>query len=324
MDFELSDDQVALVDGVRSLLQGRFSIEHLRSLEEHGGLDRGRWKELADTGVFALTLPEADGGVGLGYADAVLVFEELGRALVSGPLVGSFLAAGLVPGAAEGTAIVGVVERPTDGDLAYVEYLDGLDVLLVLDAEGVWQVDVASVRAAATPLARPTDPLTPAAKVRGLPQGERIADAATAAAWRVRGAVLTAATQLGLAEGACDLGVAYAKERQQFGKPIGAFQAVKHLCADMVSRVEVSRAAVYQAGVCLDDPSILEPSYAASVAKLVADDAASANGKDCVQVHGGMGYTWEVDAHLFLKRAWVRGTTFGDADAHAEAMAATL
>jgi alkylation response protein AidB-like acyl-CoA dehydrogenase len=160
--------------------------------------------------------------------------------------------------------------------------------------------------------------------VAELPRGEQVADAATAAAWRTRGATLTSALQLGVAEGACELATAYAKERRQFGKPIGQFQAIKHLCADMVSRVEVCRAAVYMAGVCLDAPDVGDPGRAASVARILADRASSENGKDCVQVHGGMGYTWEVDAHLFVKRAWALATAFGSSDEHAESLAMSV
>jgi alkylation response protein AidB-like acyl-CoA dehydrogenase len=140
----------------------------------------------------------------------------------------------------------------------------------------------------------------------------------------VRGAVLTSAVQLGLAEGALELATAYAKERQQFGKVIGSFQAIKHLCADMVARVEVCRAAVYMAGVCLDDPEVGDPARAASVARVLANAASSDNGRDCVQVHGGMGYTWEVDAHLFVKRAWVLATAYGSSDEHADRLALTV
>ena len=320
MDFELSDDQVALVDGMRSLLVGRFDIEAVRALEATGGIDRGRWRELAETGVFSLALSEADGGVGLGWIDAVLVFEELGRALVPGPLVGTAVAAGLVEGAASGDVLVGMIERPKDGDPTYVEHPVGIDTLLVLDADGVWQVDPKTLDL--HHIHKPLDVLTPAARTPSLPQGERIADAATAVTLRARGAVLTSAIQLGLAEGSCDLATAYAKERQQFGKPIGQFQAIKHICADMVGRVEVLRAAVYMAGLCLDDAEIEDPVRAASMARIIANNASSENGKDCVQVHGGMGYTWEVDAHLFLKRAWALSTAFGSTDDHAEAMAA--
>ncbi len=320
MDFELSDDQVALVDGLRSLLAGRFSNEVVRALEATGGVARDRWRELAETGVFSLALPEAEGGVGLGWIDAALVFEELGRALVPGPLVATALAAGLVDGAASGDVIVGMIERPIDGDVAHIEYAGSIDTLLVLDADGIWRVDPhdLDLRTAHKPL----DAWTPIAHVAQLPQGACIADAAVAATLRNRGAVLTSAIQLGLAEGACDLAVAYAKERRQFDKPIGQFQAVKHLCADMASRVEVARAAVYMAGLCLDDASIEDPARAAAMARIVASNASSENGKDCVQVHGGMGYTWEVDAHLYLKRAWVLAWAFGSTDDHAETMAA--
>ena len=121
-----------------------------------------------------------------------------------------------------------------------------------------------------------------------------------------------------------ELGTAYAPERQQFGKPIGTFQAVKHLLADMLTRSEVARAAVYAAGVTLDDPSVGDPDRSAAGAKFIAGHAAIANAKSCIQVHGGMGFTWEVDVHLFLKRAWVLETVFGTGDHHAEAMAALV
>lgn len=136
--------------------------------------------------------------------------------------------------------------------------------------------------------------------------------------------VTIAAQALGIAQGALDFAKNYVKERQQFGRPIGQFQAIKHICADMISRVEVCRAAVYMAGVCLDDPEVGDPARAAAAARIVADRAASENGRDCVQVHGGMGYTWEVDAHLYVKRAWVLATSFGTADEHAEHLAALV
>jgi len=237
MDFELSEDQEALRDGIRSLCEGRFSSEAVRALIEPGGVDRARWRDLAETGVFALVVPEADGGVGLGWADAVVVFEELGRSLVPGPLVATLLAAEVIDGAAWGDTVVGIVERPDHGP-AFIECLPVIDTLVVIDDDGLWQVDPAGLDAELAP--RPLDPLTPIGTVAELPQGERIGDAQAAALWRLRGSVLTSALQLGLAQGATDLAVAYAKERQQFGKPIGSFQAVKHLCADMVGAVEVT------------------------------------------------------------------------------------
>jgi alkylation response protein AidB-like acyl-CoA dehydrogenase len=297
MDFELSDDEVALQDGVRSLCAGRFPMERVRATEGTGGVDRDGWRELADAGVFGLRLPEGDGGVGLGMAAAVLVFEELGRALVPGPLVGTHLAAGLVDGAADGSRVVGVLDEGQAPLL--IENRDALDVLLV--------------------------PLTPLHRVTGaVPDGDAIAGLDVAARWRTEGAALAAALLLGIAEATTELSVAYAKERQQFDRPIGSFQAVKHLCADMLVRAEVARAAVYAAGVTLDDPSVGDPERAVHAAKVTAGDAAVRNGKAAIQVHGGMGFTWEVDAHLYLKRAWWLDTVLGSIDDHSEALAAAL
>ena len=249
MDFERSSDQVALVDAVAAYLDGRFAMDAVRGSEALGGVDRGRWRELGEMGVFDVGEVGDVGTEGLGWADAVLVFEQLGRALVPGPLVASALAGALVDGAATGARVVGLLER--DVEVPYlVEFPSALDDLLVLDVLGVWRVDPQSLDSFDVAA---LDPLTPVARVDALPQGEQVAGPDVARAFLTRGAVLTSALQLGLATGACDLATVYAKERQQFGKPIGMFQAVKHLCADMASRVEVCRAIVYFAGVCLDD-----------------------------------------------------------------------
>jgi len=120
------------------------------------------------------------------------------------------------------------------------------------------------------------------------------------------------------------MAVAYAKERRQFDRPIGSFQAVKHLLADMLVRQEVARAAVYAAGVHLDGEQAGEAERAVHGAKLLAAEAAVANGKSAVQVHGGMGFTWEVDVHLYLKRAVALASAFGTPEEHAEALARGL
>ena len=138
--------------------------------------------------------------------------------------------------------------------------------------------------------------------------------------WQRAGAVCTAALQLGLVDRLTELSVAYAKERQQFDRPIGSFQAIKHLLADMVVRTEVVRAAVYAAGAHLDAPDeMIDRSV--SGAKALAGEAAIVNGKTATQVHGGMGFTWEVDVHLYLKRAWVLDTHFGSRELHCDVVA---
>ena len=131
MDFELNDDQVSLQEGVRAFVEGRVPLDTVRELEAAGArVDRELWAELGEMGVFSVALPEADGGLGMGVAEAALVFEELGRGIVPGPLVGTALAAGLVDGAASGEAVVAVlepaepitvVEFPADVDALFAE-----------------------------------------------------------------------------------------------------------------------------------------------------------------------------------------------------------
>ena len=147
-------------------------------------------------------------------------------------------------------------------------------------------------------------------RVDALPHGAQVGGRGGGRPLATDGAALTAAAQLlGIAEATTDLAVAYAKERKQFDRPIGSFQAVKHMLADMLVRAEVARAAVYAAGVTARRSRRSAMRRAPSpTAKVMAGEAAVKNGKACVQVHGGMGFTWEVDAHLYLKRAWVLDT----------------
>ena len=141
---------------------------------------------------------------------------------------------------------------------------------------------------------------------------------------RMQGAALTAGQLLGIAEAATDLAVAYSKERVQFDRPIGTFQALKHLMADMLVRAEVARGAVYAAGVTLDDPVVGSVERAVGAAKITAAEAAIANAATSVQVHGGMGYTWEVDAHLHFKRAYALEAQFGTREDWSERIADLL
>ncbi|MFE9398513.1 acyl-CoA dehydrogenase family protein [Streptomyces flavidovirens] len=314
MDFRLTGDQRALQAGVRVLLEGRFGRERLRAAVDKPGpgpgpaLDRALWRELGDAGFFALRLPEKDGGVGLGLPEAVLAFEEAGRALLPGPLVATHLAAGTVPGAATGESVVTRV----DGEL--VEWLDAADCVL----GGLGGLGVPGNAAGAVPV-RSVDPLTPLHRVRAGADGARAVPAPEAAcrSEAAVAALLTAAEQLGSAARTTEAAVQYAGEREQFGRPIGAFQAVKHLCAQMLVRTEVARSAVYGAAVTGDLVEI-------AGAKLLADDAAVRNARDCLQVHGGMGFTWEADVHLHLKRAWVRAERWPTAGEAADVLAGAL
>jgi len=323
MDFRVTEDQEALRDGLRSFCDGRVPVETLRELERKPEIDRSLWRELAEMGVFSLRVPESDGGVGLGMADAVIAFAELGRRLVPGPLVWSQIAAGLVDGAASGETIVGGLDLVGHPDAPHVvEHLESLDVLLLLRPDGVHRVDPAQL--AAKPVGTPLDPLTPVHHVASLVEGERVAGADDAARLRLEGAALAAALLLGIAETTQEMATEYAKSREQFGRPIAAFQSIKHMLADMFVRQEVARAAVWAAGATLDDPEVGDVRRAVSAAKATAGEGAMRNARDCIQIHGGMGYTWEVPAHYYLKRAWVLENVFGTVADHEERIAGLL
>jgi alkylation response protein AidB-like acyl-CoA dehydrogenase len=301
MHFLPTEEQIELQRGVREVLDRAFPLEKLPS-----GFDPVVWDTLVETGVFALR-----NDLGLGLVEAALVFEELGRACVPGPLVGTFLTAGIADGP------VTVLE--TDRAPLVVTDLDRASVVLVV---GAGQPTIATAPLAATSALESIDPLTSVHELTGPPDGTPV-DLDPRRVQR-KGALLTSALQVGIASRLTELAVAYAKTREQFDRPIGSFQAVKHICADMFVRSELARAALHSAAVTLDYPEVGDPARAVAGAKQLADEAATANGRSCVQVHGGMGFTWEVPVHYFLKRAWLHATEFGTADEHAEDLAAAL
>jgi alkylation response protein AidB-like acyl-CoA dehydrogenase len=318
MDLQPTDDQLALIEMVTGFTSHRFPIDIVRSFGETNGFDRDRWTELAALGTFGLALPETEGGVGLDFIDAVLVHEALGKALVPGPLLAATLSAGLVDGVLDGSVLPAIVDIPHDGPII-VEHFRSSDVLLMVHDDGVRVAP--STLAVGIDVVHSTDPTTPVSILESVPAGEIIGGAELAVAWRRRGSLLASAQLSGNSTGSTDLAVAYAKDREQFGRPIGSFQGLKHLLADSWIRTEVARSSVWAAGVMIDEPDVGSVDRAVAGARLTAARAATENAKTCVQVHGGMGFTWEVDAHLFLKRAWVLETVFGSIDEAAETVA---
>ncbi len=318
MDFWPTDDQLALQEGVRSFCQGRFPFDTLHDIEAAGGrIERSAWKDIADMGVFSLR------NDGFGVSDAALVFEELGRALVPGPLVATYLAATHLAdaGAATGDTIVGLSEVAEP--VTVIEFADDLDMLLLLDSNGVRRMAPDALPTDA--VERPVNPLTPLRVAHAVTAGgELVLSGDAARALRLEGTLLTAAMQVGVAFAAIDLAVEYAKGREQFGRPIGQFQAVKHMCADMLTRAEVARSATYAAAANLEGKGEDDAEHTVRVAKMLAGDAAIFCGKTGIQVHGGMGFTWEVNAQRYWKSATVLDTHFGNSDDHADAIAAAM
>jgi alkylation response protein AidB-like acyl-CoA dehydrogenase len=274
---------------------------------------------MAALGVFGLLLDETDGGSGLGIVEGALVFEQLGSHLAPGPTRWTVLAAGRVPGAATGEVLVAGVEAGAIRDgVAVVEHGAEADAVLVLDEAGVLLHRTAELPAPEA--LDPLDPLTPVARVAGLDRvgGERLGGPEEAADLRRLGTVPTAAALAGIADRALDIARAYALEREQFDRPIGAFQAVQHLLADMYVRVTLAQSSVYAAAAVVQDPGDGDdPDRAAGGAKLLAAEAAIANASTAVQVLGGMGFTWDMLPNHLLKRAWVLEQGFGARDHHA-------
>jgi alkylation response protein AidB-like acyl-CoA dehydrogenase len=318
MDLQPTDDQAALVEMITAFAADRFAIETVRSFGESDGFDRSRWAELAALGTFGVAVPEEQGGVGLNFIDAVLVHEALGASLVPGPLIAATLAAGVIDGVIDGSVVPCIISVADDGPLV-IENFRASDVVLVINDLGVGVARCSDV--SGTDIGHPTDPTTPITIIENLPKVERIGDAELARSWRQRGSLLASAQLSGNSSGSTMLAVEYAKEREQFGRPIGSFQGLKHLLADSWIRTELARSSVWAAGVTVDEPEVGSVDRAVAGARLTSARAATENAKTCVQVHGGMGFTWEVDAHIYLKRAWVLETQFGSIDDAAEVVA---
>jgi alkylation response protein AidB-like acyl-CoA dehydrogenase len=330
MDFDLSDDQVALRDGARDLLDGHASPAQVRAHTESGRAYDGQlWQAMVDQGWLGIELPEARGGVGLGTVEAAILAEALGAHAAPAPFVPTVLAIdALTTAGADGWAD-GWADRLVAGDaiacVAFdlrqpVAYAPSAALAIVCDEHGVFAVELPS-----PPGREPAMDLTQELgwlSVDGRPRRE-LGDAAARDRLLDRGATLVAADLLGGASTVLDLAVQYAKDRVQFGRPIGSFQAVKHRCADMLVDVEGMRSTVYWAAWCLGAGDA-DASVAASTAKVWCSDAAKRVMASGLQVHGGIGFTWEHDLHFFLKRSQLGQVSFGDATLHRARLTALL
>jgi len=351
MDFDLSEDQLALRDGARALLDDLAPTKRGRAVAETPERwDRELWAAMVDQGWLGIATPEAQGGVGLGWVELAVLLEEIGRHVAPAPFLPTVLA--LEVFRQEGD--VRAVERVLAGDLRVsiarsrqpavvraeraggewvltgrtdpVMYASVADLVLVFasDADGpaLFGVDLDAV---GRPSAEAAMDLTRPIAWLELDRVDawRIGGSDTVTALLDRGATATALEMLGGASRAMEMAVEYAKERVQFGRPIGSFQAVKHRCADMLVDVEGMRSTAYWAAWCLgaDDP---DQSIAASTAKAWGSDASKRVMASALQVHGGIGFTWEHDLHLFLKRAQLDQLSFGDAVEHRTRLAALL
>ena len=350
MDFTFSSDQEALRAAVRSFLATEAPSSYVRRMAEHddAGITPELWRRIVDLGWTGLLVPEAHGGLGLGILDAVVVQEEMGRALFPGPYFSSAivatlaahtfalddrlvaLAAGTERGtialeeAGHGDPIERVRVRATGRGSRYL--LDGVKPMVIDGCSADWVLVPARTREGLqtflvtdpAPLACPAAALDITRKFARLefdntraelvgPPGDhahlwrRIADDA---------AVLLGAELVGVSEAANALALDYAQAREVFGKPLSKFQVTRHKAVDMLREIEIARVAVHYAAwaSAVDAP---DREIAAAMAKAQAASAANMVTAECIQIHGGVGYTWENDAHLFLRRAKVDDLMLG-------------
>ncbi len=314
MDFRFDDEQLAFRDAVHDLCRRHFELAAVATREGVPIADAA-WRALGDIGVLRMLASGAGGAV-----EAAIAFEQLGAHVANGPLRWTTLSGPLVGDETSRVTGIDLVGAPAAPFV--VENVDESDTLVMLHADRVEQCSVRELDK--TVGATALDPLTPASAFTALPAGVVIGGPDDARRLRLAGIILAAAELVGAAQGALDVARAYALEREQFGVVIGSFQAVKHMLADMYVRVELARSATYAAAAIYDDESAGDAEAAASVAKLLAGEAGITNGRTAIQVLGGMGFTWDLLPHYFLKRAWLLENAFGAADVHALALGTTV
>ena len=297
MRFSFTEDQRLFADALRDLLTKECPPSLVRGVWDDGtGHSPVLWNMLGEMGVLGLL---ADGTM----VDTILLFQELGRAAVPGPVVEH--AAVVVPALA--------------ADPRYAGLLDGSMIATAAGFDGSPYV----AHAAVADIVLTPDGIVRGAKVtdvEGIDGGRRLASITggdleplpagfDAAAAYDRGAVAMAAYLIGLGERMVDIAAEYARQREQFGKPIGAFQAVKHLMSDALLQVEFAKPVTYAAAWSMAPHEV-------SMAKALASEAAYRAARSSMQVHGGIGYTWEADLQLWMKKAWALMRSWGDASTH--------
>src|SRR3954465_11259164 len=321
MNFDFTDDQRAIKETARALLASRFKLERLREPAEAKTYGRAAWKEVSELGWPGIFIEEENGGQGLGVLELVILLEELGyvlapRRFLSNPAAGLILRdagatdrlEGVATGEQRGT--VGVVK---DGRAALVPDAEEADFIILLDGTDATLVERGDATVEAIDAIDPTRRYATVSANGGGSLGD-------VSRGRDLIALAVAAELVGIGQRVMEMAVEYAKDRKQFDRAIGAYQAVSHACAEMLKQVEGSRSLVYYAGWAADAAPD-EFSLAASMAKAYASDAGWNVSASSLQVHGGIGFTWEHDLHWFLKRAKTDGVLYGSARDHRERVA---
>jgi alkylation response protein AidB-like acyl-CoA dehydrogenase len=343
MHFAFTDEQVMIAETASAFFAEQATSERTRAAMEGEGIDRELWRSFTtELGLAGVALPEAVGGVGLGMVELAILAEAAGAHVAALPFLASLaiaapaiLAGGtddqrenLLRRIAAGQSIAsyaagvgeledgrftGVAAMVPHGGIADVLVLDrGTNMLLIETQVGGVSIAPYVTMDQTRPYARATFKAAPAALLAD-PAAARVA--AERSGW-----IAIAADALGGAQACLDRTVAYCKERVQFGRPIGSFQSIKHRLADMMVEIEQARSAVYWAA-CAADEGHGEAVLAAHSAKAFATDIYAKCAGHMIQLHGGIGFTWEHDAHLYFKRAQANRTLLGTAEWHLDKIA---
>jgi alkylation response protein AidB-like acyl-CoA dehydrogenase len=315
MDFDLSPEQREIKDVARELLSARSPFAKVREAAQDGAYDAALWSELVALGWPGIAVAQEHGGQGLGAVELAVLLEELGYACAATPFLSTATAAAVIqaagsdeqrarwlPGLASGELRAGIGTRELAADAA------GAAVVVVLDGE-----EAELLVAPETDTFVSIDPTRRFATVAGAgaPLGPGAAD-------RIRAAL--AAEVVGVCQRALDMTLAYVKERRQFGVPVGSFQAVAHRCAEMLLDTESARSTAYYAAWAADaDPQLL--GEAAALAGAAAAEGGRSVTAAAIQLHGGIGFTWEADVHWLYKRAQLDAALLGGATRHRAALA---
>jgi alkylation response protein AidB-like acyl-CoA dehydrogenase len=335
MDFGLTDDQRDIQRTARDLLAERATFARVREMiESHppaGTTDEALWKELCQLGWPGIAISEGYGGQGLGTIELSILCEELGRVVAPVPFLASAMAACVIeqagsdeqrerwlPGLASGETI-GALAGAVDGTAELVVSGAEADVIVLVEEDGSGRLltpqdaEVSKVAA--------IDPTRSAARVSAADSaGEQLEDGCPGLG---RALVAVSSELVGVCERALEMTVAYVKDRKQFGVPVGAYQAVSHRCAQMLLETEQARSlAAFAAWTADADPESL--AEAAAMAKAAASQAGREVTAGAIQMHGGIGFTWEADVHWLFKRAQIDAALLGGAGRHRARVAAIL
>ena len=331
MDFGLTDDQREIQRTARELLSERAKPDRVREHAEAGTTDQALWGELRDLGWPGIAVAEEHGGQGLGQVELSILCEELGRSLAPVPFLPSAMAATVIqqdgspeqqarwlPDLASGE-IVGALGELRDGVAELVIGGGDAGVFVLIDDDGSGRI-VAAEEAEVTPVAS-VDPTRSTARVS--PSGGEPVGDGGACAGLGRALVSVSSELVGVCDRALQMTVDYVKDRKQFGVPVGSYQAVSHRCAQMLLETEKARAtAAYAAWSADAEPESL--AEAAAMAKASASSAGREVTASAIQMHGGIGFTWEADVHWLYKRAQLDAALLGGAKRHRARVAAIL